>query len=126
MSRVETVRLLIPCPTCSIPQALVAAFDAARADAAETRAVLGECTRCWTKRARVLNDARENLRREGELDAAGSLLTWRGEILADSREHDALEGAMLSELLRRDVPAARGMRLLLPSLLPTEAEPSRR
>jgi hypothetical protein len=122
MHRVETIRLVIPCPTCSVPQCLTAAFLPARASEAESRAVLRECARCWIRRARALNVARENLRHEGELGHAGSLLTWRGEIVDDSREHDALEGAVLSELLRRDIPAAQGARLLLPALLPAEIE----
>lgn len=122
MSQVEAVRLNLPCPTCHVPQSLTASFYTAASGESGTRVMLRECTRCWTRRAHALNDARGNLRRSGELGTTGTLLTWRGEVVDDSREHDALQGALLSELLRRDIPAAQEARLLLPSLLPTEVE----
>jgi hypothetical protein len=116
MSQVEAVRLVLPCPTCRVPHALTASFVAA-ADDGDTHAVLRECTRCWSRRALALNDARARLRRSGELGDSGSVLTWRGELVDDAHEHDALQGALLSELLRRDIPAAQEARLRLPSLV---------
>jgi hypothetical protein len=121
MSRIPTVRMALPCPSCHVPQSLIAAFPA-NAQQGDGVAVLRECTRCWQRRARALNDARASLRRAGWLATAGPQLTWRGESLDDSHEHDGLQGALLSELLRRDVPASDGARLTLPEMVPAEEE----
>lgn len=119
MHRVDAVRLKVPCPSCHVPQSLVAAFGRPGADAA-AEAILSECTRCWSARARALNDARASLRGAGDLAGTGRLMTWRGELLSGGHEHDGLEGALLSALLRRDLAPTFRARLSLPAPAPAE------
>lgn len=121
---VVTMSLVLPCPSCQVRQPLRAAH--AGGGAQESRVVVHECPRCWQRRAKALNEAREGLRQQGELGACDGILTWRGERLDDSRPHDALLGALMSELLRRDVPAHATMSLALPAPEPVESVSERR
>ena len=119
MSRIRVVRLHAACPSCGVPQSLAAAH---RELGGDCTAVLHECGRCWLRRAQALNEARANLRRQGDLAGAGSRLTWHGELLGDARELDGLTGALQSELLRRDIPAEPAARLSLPAPAAAPAE----
>lgn len=100
------------CPGCgtSLPRA-------ATRVASREATPLHECTSCWSIRARALARAREPLQARGELgrDACG-LPTWRGDaLLGADGDEDALEGAVVSELLRQCdcAEASRACRLTL-------------
>lgn len=116
MSELTTFTARLACPTCSKPADRTVAI--VRVDAHEWRARLHECTSCWHRRARALGHAREKLRAAGLLGDSDCGPTWLGAVARDedrpaprfaesSQPHDALLGAMLSELWRQGIPPAR-------------------
>ena len=120
MSGIESLSLRIGCPACGVPQRLGACWRSGSPGGA-MHAVLRECTRCWSARARALNEERAMLRATGELTGDGARLTWRGERLSGPHAADGLASALLSALLRRDVAAIPWARLELPEAVPEEA-----
>lgn len=126
MSSIANLDLVLPCPSCCVRRSLCTSERLATAAQGGSSLLLHECARCWSRRARILNEARQGLRERGELRDSHGVLTWHGERLNDHREHDGLADALASELLRRDIPPMPSARIALPAQVPDLVEEAAR